>query len=43
MKKSVNPIIDFAKILTTSTSAISVFREIEDSYLKLDIPHYSKT
>ena len=43
IKKSVNPIMDFAKILTASTTAISVFREIENKYLELYVPHYSKT
>jgi len=43
IKKSVNPIKDFSQIITKNVSAINVFREIEENYLNLDIPHYSNT
>jgi transposase-like protein len=43
MKKSTEPIADLAKAVMSNTSAIKSFREIENTYRKLDIPHYSKT
>ena len=43
MKKSTNPTLDMAKVLASNASAIKVFQEIEDRYLELGIPHYSKT
>ena len=42
-KKSVNPIVDFAREIMTNTNAIKGFREIENKYIELDVPHYSKT
>ena len=43
MKKSTEPITDLAKAVMSNTGAIKSFREIENTYRKLDIPHYSKT
>jgi len=43
VKNSKNPIIDLARTVMSNTSAIKSLREIEDVYLKLDIPHYLKT
>lgn len=43
VKKSVDPITDLARAVMTNTSAVKTFRDIENTYLKLDIPHYSKT
>lgn len=43
MKKSTEPINDLAKTVMSNTSAIKSFREIENTYHKLNMPHYSKT
>ena len=43
VKRSPNPVIDLAKVIMTNTNAIKSFRGIENTYLVLDIPHYSKT
>lgn len=43
MKKSVNPVNDIASIVTANISANRVFKEIENKYMELNIPHYSKT
>lgn len=43
VKKSADPITDLAKAVMTNTGAVKTFRDIENTYLKLDIPHYSKT
>ena len=43
IKKSVNPLMDLAKLVTSNTNAIKTYRGIEDKYLELGIPHYSKT
>ena len=42
-KKSIDPITDLAKTVMSNTRAIQSFREIEDVYQKLGIPHYIKT
>lgn len=42
-KKSANPMIAFSRAIMSNTNAIRDFREIENKYLKLDIPHYIKT
>jgi hypothetical protein len=43
IKKSVNPLMDLAKLMTSNTNAIKTYRGIEDKYLELGIPYYSKT
>ena len=43
VKKSTDPIMDLARAVVSNTGAIKSFREIENTYLKLDIPHYLKT
>jgi transposase-like protein len=43
MKKSVSPLSDIAKVITANVTAIKAFKEIENIYLELGIPHYSKT
>ena len=43
MKKSINPIKDFARVVMSNTDAIKVFHEIEDKYNELYVTHYSKT
>ena len=42
-KKSANPMIEFARAIMLNTNAIKDFREIENKYLELDVPHYYKT
>lgn len=42
-KKSANPMIEFARAIMSNTNAIKDFREIENKYLELDVPHYFKT
>ncbi len=42
-KKSANPMLTFARAIMSNTNAIRDFREIEDKYLELDVPHYIKT
>lgn len=43
VKKSVDPISVLAKAVMENSNAIKSFREIENTYLKLNIPHYLKT
>lgn len=43
VKNSKNPIMDLARAVMSNTSAIKSFREIENVYLELDVPHYLKT
>jgi len=43
LKKSINPIQDIVKTLLRETNAKSIFRNIENEYLKLNIPQYYKT
>jgi len=42
-KKSLNPVMDFAEVVMSNTNASRTFREIENKYLELDVPHYSIT
>lgn len=42
-KKSANPILAFARAIMSNTNAIMDFRDIENKYLELDVPHYFKT
>jgi len=35
--------MDLARAVMSNTSAIKSFREIENVYLELDVPHYLKT
>jgi len=41
MKKSNEPIIDLVRVMIKNSSAINDFRNIEDRYLKLNIPQFS--
>ena len=43
VKNSKNPIMDMARVMMSNTNAIKSFREIENTYLKLNVPHYLKT
>lgn len=43
IKKSVDPIIDMAKLVASNTGAIGIYRNIENKYKELGIPHYSQT
>jgi len=43
IKKSANPMIDFARTIMSNANAIRDFREIENKYIELDVPHYLKT
>ncbi|MDK2978064.1 MAG: hypothetical protein PWP52_778, partial [Bacteroidales bacterium] len=43
VKKSADPIADFAKTVMGNSNAIKSFRKIESTYLELNIPHYFKT
>lgn len=43
MKNSTNPVVDLARTVMLNASAIKSYREIENTYLELDIPHYLKT
>jgi len=43
VKNSKNPILDLARAVMSNTSAIKSFREIENVYLELNVPHYLKT
>ena len=43
IKKSTNPLGDYAKVIMTNIKAISEYKNIETLYNELDIPHYLKT
>ena len=43
IKKSADPIADFAKVVVENSNAIKSYRGIESAYLELNIPHYLKT
>lgn len=43
LKQSINPILDFVKVLSTNTQTITMYREIETEYKKLFNLQYSKT
>lgn len=42
-KKSANQLNEFAKAIMSNTNAIKDYRNIENKYLELDVPHYLKT
>ena len=43
IKKTAKPIDDLAVAILKNLNAINIFRNIEEEYLKLGIPHYCKT
>ncbi len=43
MKKSTNPIGDYAKVIMTNIQAVIEYKNIKTKYEELDIPHYYKT
>ncbi len=43
MKKSSEPLKEFANIIMTNIKAINQYRNIEKKYEKLNIPHYLRT
>ena len=43
MKDSLNPVKDIIKALLNEHNTISIFKEIENNYLKLNIPQFYKT
>lgn len=43
MKESINPCKYIVKVILRDTNAISVFRNIENKYLDLNVPQYYKT
>ena len=43
LKKSVSPIKDIVKAILNENNTIEIFREIENNYLKLNIPQLNKT
>jgi len=43
MKKSASPILEMAEILASNTGARNLFKQIDEKYTELDIPHYSST
>jgi len=43
LKKSVSPIKDIVKAILSENNTIEIFREIENNYLKLNIPQLNKT
>lgn len=43
VKKSADPLADFAKAVMENSNVIKSYREIENNYLKLNVPHYLKT
>lgn len=42
-KKSADRLNEFARVVMSNSNAIRDYRNIEDKYLELDIPHYLKT
>lgn len=43
IKNSINPVREFAKTIMSNNMAIRDYHNIENEYLKLDIPHYLTT
>ncbi len=43
VKKSTNPTADLAKVVMQNSNAIKLYKEIENKYLELNIPHYLTT
>jgi transposase-like protein len=43
IKGTINPLMDFARVISSNIGTLKTFRGIEDEYLKLIIPQISKT
>ena len=43
IKNSRSQVVDIAKVIVGNVKAINTYKSIEENYIKLSIPHYSKT
>jgi len=43
IKNSRSQVVDIAKVMVGNVKAINTYKSIEENYIKLSIPHYSKT